>query len=94
MRRAATFTALWCGAVVLLPLGMLGLLVLCLMGHTRAMPSLQALDFCLNAMTGGSNTETLSHRARRARDAGRGWGCTLCRLLHLVDRDHCDKVKR
>lgn len=51
-----------------------------------------AFDQLLNAILGGNPDETLSHRAKRARDAGRRWGCVLCRVLDLFDRDHCDKA--
>lgn len=46
-----------------------------------------------NATTNGSEDETISSRAAYARDAGKRWGCLLCRLLDRVDADHCNKSK-
>lgn len=49
------------------------------------------LDQGLNTLTGGDPDETVSSRAAKAMKEGRKWGCILCRLLDLVDKDHCDK---
>lgn len=52
---------------------------------------LVALDETGNAMMGGDPEETISSRAAKARNAGRRWGCLLCRLLDKLDPGHCDK---
>jgi hypothetical protein len=50
-----------------------------------------ALDQLANALIGGDPDETISSRAAKGAARGVvGW-CLLCRLLHLVDRDHCAK---
>lgn len=46
-----------------------------------------------NVALNGSEDELISTRAARARDAGRRWGCVLCRLLDHIDPDHCDKSR-
>ncbi len=35
---------------------------------------------------------TVSATAAEARDAGRRWGCVLCRWLDAVDPGHCDNA--
>ncbi len=52
-----------------------------------------AFDQLFNAAANGSEDETVSSRAARARDAGRRWGCVLCRLLDKIDPGHCDKSR-
>lgn len=46
-------------------------------------------DQTLNAALGGSEDETLSSHAARARSEGRLWGCVLCRLLDKFQPNHC-----
>lgn len=50
-----------------------------------------SLDQFGNAVTGGDPDETISSRAAKAMQKGRVWGCILCRLLDLFERDHCAK---
>lgn len=50
------------------------------------------LDQALNTIAAGSPNETISERAAKARNAGRKWGCVLCRLLDLVNPGHCDNA--
>jgi len=50
-----------------------------------------ALDQFGNALFAGDPDETISSRAGKAARRGRRWGCILCRLLHLFDRNHCEK---
>lgn len=52
-----------------------------------------AKDQLANAALNGSEDETISSRAARARDAGRRWGCVLCRWLDALDPGHCDKSR-
>lgn len=49
-----------------------------------------AEDQLWNARLGGDEDETISGRAAKARNAGRRWGCVLCRLLDWIDPDHCN----
>lgn len=44
-----------------------------------------------NVAANGSEDETISSRAARARSKGRRWGCILCRWLDAIDPGHCDK---
>jgi hypothetical protein len=48
-----------------------------------------ALDRAGNAAINGSNEETISSRANRARSEGRRWGCILCRILDALSPNHC-----
>lgn len=47
------------------------------------------VDCTGNALAGGDPRETISSRAGKAQKAGRRWACVLCRLLDLVQKDHC-----
>lgn len=49
-----------------------------------------AFDQLVNAVTGGSEDETISSRAGRLRKQGRGWACVLCRALDKLEKNHCD----
>lgn len=54
---------------------------------------LVALDQLINALLGGDPDETLSSRMGKAVRANRCWACKgICRLLHLIDKDHCQKT--
>jgi hypothetical protein len=48
------------------------------------------LDQAGNTLAGGSPNETISERAAKARNAGRKWGCVLCRILGWINPGHCD----
>ena len=48
------------------------------------------LDEAVNTVAGGSPNETISERAAKARNAGRKWGCVLCKLLGWINPGHCD----
>lgn len=50
-----------------------------------------SFDQLANTVFGGSEDETISSRAAKAARARRWWGCVLCRLLHVFDRDHCER---
>lgn len=50
------------------------------------------IDEGVNTIFGGSPNETVSERAAKARNAGRKWGCVLCRLLNWVNPGHCDNA--
>lgn len=53
--------------------------------------ALWRFDKWLNGATGGNPDVTLSNRFAEWRNEGRVIGCILCRILHIFDRDHCDK---
>ncbi len=51
-----------------------------------------SLDQLGNTLAFGSPDETISSRAGRCAKKGGNRPCYwLCRLLHLVDKDHCEK---
>ena len=58
---------------------------------TRAYRVLIGFDQIANAATGGSEDETISSRANRARMNNQTWGCILCRMLGTIQKDHCKK---
>ena len=69
-------------------------LLAALVGSSRSWPVAVANDQTLNAaLVGrpGSEDETISSRAGKARRAGKRWGCILCRLLDKIDLHHCEK---
>ena len=84
-------------AFLLLPVGLIILLaipVVSAFGNPdRAWNALVGMDQALNALTGGSEDQTVSGRAYDAQGKGKAWGCVLCRLLDLFDKDHCKKHK-
>jgi hypothetical protein len=45
---------------------------------------------CFNWLLGGTFSETTSHRLARSREAC-GFCRFCCKLLHLIDAQHCDK---
>lgn len=48
-------------------------------------------DQLANVAFNGSEDETVSSRAARAKREGRRWGCVLCRFLNIFETDHCEK---
>lgn len=39
----------------------------------------------------GDPDETISSRAAKAKLKGKRWGCILCKALHKLDNNHCEK---
>lgn len=50
-----------------------------------------AIDQLANTILGGVPDETISSRAAKGQLRGDTKWCLLCNLLHLIDRNHCDK---
>lgn len=50
-------------------------------------------DQLANVAFNGSEDETISSRADRAREQGKQWGCILCRVLDWLEKDHCKKSR-
>lgn len=49
-----------------------------------------SIDQLANTLLGGDPDETISSRAGKYARRGRGWvPCQLCKLLNLIDKDHC-----
>ncbi|RMG79945.1 MAG: hypothetical protein D6712_18870 [Chloroflexi bacterium] len=57
----------------------------------RAWHIVIAFDQLGNAATGGSEDETISSRAGRAKKEGRKWAIILCRILDWLDPGHCER---
>lgn len=57
----------------------------------RAWTLAVAYDQLANAAFGGSEDETISSRAGRAKRQGKRWACVLCRLLDAIDPNHCER---
>jgi hypothetical protein len=54
--------------------------------------ALIAIDQLLNTLLFGDPDETMSSRMGKYAARGRGWfPCQLCKLLNLLDKDHCKK---
>jgi hypothetical protein len=71
---------------------MIWLPVAIIVGSVRSVRIMLASDRLANAVFGGSDRETISSRSYRGQREGvRGW-CLLCRLLDLVQKDHCRKA--
>jgi len=51
-----------------------------------------ALDQLANALTGGDEDETISSRLGKDKVRGRKVACVLCKLLDLIDPNHCEKA--
>lgn len=50
-----------------------------------------AIDQFANTVLGGDPDETISSRAAKSARKGNTWGCVLCKFLHKLDPDHCEK---
>jgi len=49
------------------------------------------LDLATNSIVlFGSPEETISSRSAKARNAGKRWGCVLCRFLDWCQPNHCN----
>lgn len=53
--------------------------------------ALIAFDQATNAVTGGSEDETISSRAYVNCLSKTKWACALCKFLDIFDKDHCKK---
>lgn len=84
-------------ALALIPIGMLTLVLIVLVSlfgsQDRAWNAMVGLDQSLNALTGGSEDQTISGRAYEAQGKGKAWGCVLCKVLDWFEKGHCAKFK-
>lgn len=83
--------ALWVVCQLLYPIISLWMLVSIFFSSDRAYRATLAFDRLGNAITGGSDKETVSSRAYRGAVEGNWRWCLLCRILNWIDRDHCKK---
>lgn len=56
----------------------------------RAWKIVVGYDQLMNVAANGSEDETISSRANRARNEHRQWGCILCKMLDEFDKNHCN----
>lgn len=92
MRRASllALTPVLAGGMVL---AMARYLAAIAMNPDRALRIAIGTDQLVNAAGNGSEDETISSRADRAREEGRRWGCVLCGLLDWIEKDHCKNAR-
>jgi hypothetical protein len=83
--------------ILVLPILMLGLLltlgqylVFILANPDKAFAIARAIDITTNTGFNGKPDTTISARTARARNAGKTWGCVLCKFYALFQADHCD----
>lgn len=44
-----------------------------------------------NLVLNGGLDQTISAHSALAARQGRTWGCVLCKLLNMIQKDHCEK---
>ena len=60
---------------------------------SRALKIAIGFDQLANVALNGSEDETISSRADRAKSENKKWGCILCKILDKIDANHCGKSK-
>ena len=75
------------------PVALLHYLWAVLAAPERALRIAVGFDQLGNVALNGSEDETISSRAARARDSGKRWACVLCRALDWLDNNHCNKAR-
>lgn len=83
--------SLWLLLLLALPIKLLWWLGLSIAGHDRARRVLVGEDQVYNALAGGSEDETISSRAAKAKRRGRRWAIVLCWVLDKIDPGHCER---
>lgn len=61
--------------------------------HYRAWRIAVGVDQLGNVAANGNEDETISSRAARSQEKGERWACVLCKLLDVLDPDHCKKSR-
>ena len=62
----------------------------CVIGNpSKAWHIALMIDETCNVDANGRVNETISARAAKANNAGRKWGCVLCKLLNAIQTNHC-----
>lgn len=72
-------------------LTILWLPVAILLGSDRAPRIMLAADRMTNTVFGGQAKETISSRSYRGQREGVKVWCILCKILEVVEKDHCKK---
>jgi len=90
MRRRLTLAAIFVVCQLAAAIASLWMFAAIAVQSDRAWRLAIAYDQLANAALGGSEDETISSRAHRARQEGKRWGCWLCGLLDRIEKDHCE----
>jgi hypothetical protein len=90
MKRLALIV-LWLASLLASVLALLFALGQIIAGSPRAIRVFVGADQTLNAAIGGNEDETISSRAGKGAREGIWRYCMLCRLLNLIDPNHCEK---
>lgn len=91
MRRIIMMLGWWLACQIVHLVASVWMLLAILAGSRRARTLAISYDQLANAAFGGSEDETISSRAGKARREGRRWGCVLCRWLDELDAGHCER---
>jgi hypothetical protein len=51
-----------------------------------------SVDQLVNVIFGGDEDETISSRIAKDQRRGRKFACFLCKLLDIIDKNHCEKA--
>ena len=54
---------------------------------------LVGVDQLINSILGGDPMQTISYRSAMAAATGKKWGCTLCKFLAMIQKDHCKRTE-
>jgi hypothetical protein len=50
-----------------------------------------AADELVNTILDGEPGDSISHRAAVAATENKRWGCILCRIIEIFEKNHCTK---
>lgn len=89
----ARATALLVGLLIIccFPLAAIRIIGAALSNPPKAWDIFKAFDLTGNVLINGKFNEYISTRAHRAMVESRTWGCVLCKILNVFDKDHCAK---
>lgn len=73
------------------PLAALRMIGACLSNPDKAWTIHKAFDLTGNVLVNGKFNEYISTRAYRAMLESATWGCVLCKVLDVFQKDHCKK---
>lgn len=73
------------------PLAALRILGVSVKNPEKAWNIYKAFDLTGNVLLNGQFNEYISTRAHRAMVKSQTWGCVLCKILDVFDKDHCQK---
>ncbi len=73
------------------PLAALRILGVSVTNPQKAWDIYKAFDLTGNVLLNGQFNEYISTRAHRAMVESHTWGCVLCKILDVFEKDHCQK---